>query len=290
MWIVPAVLLVVIIATAVSGVRPKKTEELQLRYEVLETIPHDDDCFTQGLHLYEGKLYESCGLYGKSSLRIVDPATGAVIKRNPDPFPREIFSEGIYVLPHPDGARVYMLTWREGQMWVFSAESLKHLFTVPFHSSGGQGWGLTHDGSHFIASDGTDALTYMNVPADAADVVRAIKTVSVHNARSGASVRHVNELQVVGTSLWANIWYKDVLLRLDPTTGDVLAELDLTQLWPRKKRTKKADCLNGIAYDAQRDRYLLTGKLWDSYFWVRIEEHDGQVQRTTTGSPRKELL
>ena len=41
--------------------------------KVVTTIPHDDKCFTQRLvYDEEGNLYESCGLYGKSSLRIVD--------------------------------------------------------------------------------------------------------------------------------------------------------------------------------------------------------------------------
>ena len=155
-------------------------------------------------------------------------------------------------------------------MFVFSADTLEHLFTVPFKTSGGEGWGLTHDGQHFIASDGTDKLTYLTVPANAEDEAHIIKIVQVHYAHNGKGIERINELQYVDGVVWANVWYKDVLLRVNASSGAVTGEINMSSLWPKRSRTTKADCLNGIAYDADSNRFLLTGKLWDKYYWINV--------------------
>ena len=38
------------------------------QFQVVETLPHDSNNFTQGLLLYQGKLFESVGGYGESKL------------------------------------------------------------------------------------------------------------------------------------------------------------------------------------------------------------------------------
>ena len=47
-------------------------------YRIVHTFPHDPHAFTQGLVYADGQLYESTGLYGQSSLRMVDLTTGQV--------------------------------------------------------------------------------------------------------------------------------------------------------------------------------------------------------------------
>jgi glutaminyl-peptide cyclotransferase len=99
-------ILLAVCLISVDALKPNPKAALYMSYDLLDKVPHDSECFTQGLVNYEGRWYESCGLNGRSSVRIFDPATGAVLKRNPVPLPHEVFSEGIYVLPHADGPRL----------------------------------------------------------------------------------------------------------------------------------------------------------------------------------------
>ncbi len=163
-----------------------------------------------------------------------------------------------------------MLTWRTRQMYVLDAFSLETLFVTTFHSWGGEGWGLTHDGTNLICSDGTNVLTYLSTPdvlstppsnspagsgAKASEAV-AIKYVHVTDGKGVAVPGQINELQYVPASaggsrghIYANIWYKDYVIKIDAASGVQAAVLDLGELWPKHKRNRNADCLNGIAYD-----------------------------------------
>ncbi|NLE93964.1 MAG: glutaminyl-peptide cyclotransferase, partial [Chloroflexi bacterium] len=124
-----------------------------LSYELLATHPHDSACYTQGLVIDEGVFYESCGLYGKSSLRKVDPADGSVLAEVAlDP---KYFAEGLVLL---DG-KLYQLTWQENTGFIYDADTLEHLSSFHYQT---QGWGLTTDGSALILSDGTNTLYWLD--------------------------------------------------------------------------------------------------------------------------------
>ena len=129
-------------------------------YHLKHTLAHDPRCFTQGLVYKNGFMYESCGLYGKSWLRKIDWQTGAVVHMYKD-FDKSVFAEGITII----GGRLYMLTWQSRHLFVFDADTLQPLFTTRFHShKQGEGWGLTTDGEHLIATDGSSRVLYLTVP------------------------------------------------------------------------------------------------------------------------------
>lgn len=220
-----------------------------VRPQVLETIPHDPTAFTQGLELADGVLYEGTGLVGRSQLRELDPATGAV--RRAVPIPAELFGEGITVV----GPTIWQLTWQDGVALEWDRATLTLLRRVPYQ---GEGWGLCLDAGRdrLVRSDGTDRLHFHD-PRTFAET----GSVSV-------GVTDLNELECVDGQVWANVWQTDRIVRLDPETGAVTAEIDASGLLPAAQRAD-ADVLNGIAH-VTGDEYLLTGKWWPSTFRVRL--------------------
>ncbi len=223
------------------------------RYRVVNTYPHDPQAFTQGLEYYNGYLYESTGLEGQSTLRKVELRTGRVLQRHR--LLPEIFAEGITIF----GNRIYQLTWRNGICFVYDRDTFR--VESEFRYSG-EGWGLTNDGTYLIMSDGSDTLVFRD-PATFG-VVRRLK---VH--ANGVPVRDLNELEYIEGEIWANVWQTDLIARISPQTGEVVAWVDLSGLLPEADR-RNADVLNGIAYDKQNKRIFVTGKLWNKLFEIEL--------------------
>jgi glutaminyl-peptide cyclotransferase len=82
-------------------------------------------------------------------------------------------------------------------------------------------------------------------------------------------LRNLNELEFVKGEVLANIWTTDYIARINPETGRVVGYLDLRGLLTASERPSDG-VLNGIAYDAQRDRLFVTGKLWPKLFEIRV--------------------
>jgi glutamine cyclotransferase len=223
-------------------------------YKVKRTYPHDSSAFTQGLVYLDGILYESTGLRGRSSLRKVDIETGSVLQRS-ELLP-EYFGEGIAVL----GDRIYQLTWTTGVGFVYDRKTLALL--QEFHY-GIEGWGMTHDGSRLIVSDGSSTLYYWDPRT-----FREVRRLPVTN--QGKPVTNLNELEYVEGEIYANVWQQDRIARISPETGNVLGWIDLKGLLPPADRHGGEDVLNGIAYDPQGKRLFVTGKLWPKLFEIEI--------------------
>jgi glutaminyl-peptide cyclotransferase len=228
---------------------------------VVATRPHDATAFTQGLLLYEGFLFESTGLYGRSSLRRVDRATGAVLQSVS--LPMDEFGEGLARA----GNRLIQLTYRNGVAHVYDLTSFEALEN---HSYPGEGWGLCHDGERLIMTDGSDRLTFRNPSS-----FEIIGSVPVEE--DGVPQSRLNELECVGGEVYANVWQTNRLLRIDPDTGRVLTEIDASGLLTSEEAAR-ADVLNGIAYDADTGRFLLTGKLWPKLFEVELTADAPQLR------------
>ncbi|MGY1709608.1 glutaminyl-peptide cyclotransferase [Geodermatophilus sp. SYSU D00758] len=226
-----------------------------LHPEVLAEVPHDPSAFTQGLELHEGTLYEGTGLEGRSQLRVLDPATGKV--QRAESLPGELFGEGIAVA----GDRIWQLTWRDGVVLEWDRATLALRQQLPLD---GEGWGLCHDGTRLVRSDGTDRLRFH-------DPVTFAETGSVPVTIDGEPVTQLNELECVDGQVWANVWPSDVLVRIDPTSGRVTAAVDAAGLLDPEQRANPDAVLNGIAA-LGNDEYLLTGKLWPVSFRVRFVE------------------
>lgn len=231
-------------------------EPLQLDYEVLQTKPHDTGAFTQGLLLQEdGSLLETSGLYGRSFIQRSDLETGAVQVKQA--LPKAIFAEGVAAL----GDRVYVLTWRAGLLLVLDQASLQETNRLTYS---GEGWGLTHNGHEFLMSDGSDRISFRDRQSFA---VTKTLTVKDPNRRWSS----LNELEYARGLLWANVWQTPYVLAIDTATGEVRAMVDFRKLVAVNSRQPGHTVLNGIAYDAKRGTFWITGKLWPNLYEVRID-------------------
>ncbi|HEY0511109.1 MAG TPA: glutaminyl-peptide cyclotransferase [Thermoanaerobaculia bacterium] len=240
-------------ATATNA--PNAPERLAVK--VLSVRPHDPAAFTQGLLLENGSLYESTGQYGQSSLREVDPRTGAV-KRQVS-VPPQYFAEGLTLV----GERLIQLTWQERKALVYNRADFKPAGEFRYE---GDGWGLCWDGVRLVMSDGSDHLTFRDPKTFA-----VLGTVKVTVA--GQPAYQLNELECVdgpgGKVIYANVWQTDDILRIDPKDGRVTAVIDAAGLLTREERLK-TDVLNGIAWDPATQTFLITGKLWPKMFQVKF--------------------
>ena len=222
-------------------------------FTVVTTIPHDPDAFTQGLIVHDGRLYESTGQYGESTLRRIDLATGRVEKMAA--LNNVYFGEGITIL----GDRLYQLTWQNNVVLVSDVDTLDRVATL---RNDGEGWGLTHDGVHLIVSDGSPTLRFHDP-----ETFELVRRLSVH--AEGRPINNLNELEFINGEIWANVWYQDRLARISPETGTVLGWIDLSGLYPQSRRASE-DVLNGIAYDADADRLFVTGKNWPLLYEIEV--------------------
>jgi glutaminyl-peptide cyclotransferase len=236
---------------AATANAPNAPERLTVK--VLSVRPHDPEAFTQGLLVENGSLFESTGLNGKSSLREVDPRTGAV-KRQVS-VPQQYFAEGLALV----GDRLIQLTWKEQKALVYNRADFKPAGELRYD---GEGWGLCWDGARLVMSDGSDHLTFRDPKTFA-----TLSTLSVTVA--GQPAYQLNELECVDGVIYANVWQTDDILRIDPRNGRVTAVIDAAGLLTREERLK-ADVLNGIAWDPATKSFLITGKLWPKMFQVKF--------------------
>lgn len=221
-------------------------------FQVVRVFPHDAQAYTQGLVFADGVLYESTGKFGQSTLRKVQLETGKVLDSRA--LDRSLFGEGLTLW----GDRLIQLTWKNKVGIVYDRQTLQELHQFPY---AGEGWGLTHDGTHLIMSDGSATLTFLD--PQTYQVVRRLLVRS-----QGRRVDQLNELEFVRGEVWANIWYKDYLARISPRTGEVTGWIDLRDLYP--KRPDRDAVLNGIAYDPERGRLFVTGKYWPKLYEIRL--------------------
>jgi glutaminyl-peptide cyclotransferase len=234
---------------------PAVTPE-RLRAKVVAEYPHDPRSYTQGLLWHEGVIYESRGRYGQSGVRRYR-LDGEIL--TDAEIPDEYFGEGLTLV----GERLYQLTWQEGVVFVYEAESLERLEQRAFR---GEGWGLAFDGESLIVSDGTHVLTFVD-PATLTSRRRLV-------VRQQGAVRDaLNELEYVEGAIWANVYQTDEIVRIDPESGAVTAVVDASGLLDRVA-APRAEVLNGIAWRPETGTFLLTGKYWPKMFEVVLEPVD----------------
>jgi glutaminyl-peptide cyclotransferase len=224
--------------------------------EVVRTHPHDRHAFTQGLAWHADRLYESTGLYGRSTLRIVDLESGRVLRHFA--LDHREFGEDITVL---DG-RLYQLTWHNQRAYVYDPDTLKR--TGRFRYAG-EGWGLTHDGERLIASDGSATLRFFDPRS-----FRETRRLEVTAA--GEPLDMLNALETVDGRIYANVWQTTRIAEIDPANGEVLAFIELAPLLEHLDFAPDlaVESPNGIAFDPDARRLFVTGKLWPLLFEVRI--------------------
>lgn len=224
-----------------------------IKWRVVAAHPHDSNAFTQGLLFHDGVLFESTGIRGRSQLRAVNPGDGAVLRRVA--LPASIFGEGLARVDR----QLLQLSWQSGRGFVYSLDdfSLVREFSYP-----GEGWGLAFDGRRLVMSDGSAQLRFL----DAGNFAE-LQRITVHH--NGTPVAQLNELEMVRGALFANIWQSDRIARIELDTGAVTGWLDLRDLLGLA--SKKADVLNGMAWDESRQQLWVTGKLWPRIFVLELE-------------------
>ncbi len=232
-----------------------------LQVEVVRTIERGADSYTQGLVVYDGRLFESGGRYGESTIRERDLDSGEQLRRVD--VDADLFAEGLSASGQGD---LVQLTWKEGTALVWDPDTLEVVDELTYD---GEGWGLTTltDGT-FVMSDGSDRL----VERDAEDFT-VLDEAEVQRADGDAD--DLNELEFDGESIWANRYQSDELLRIDPECWTVDGVADLTELREQAEGLAEAtgddiDVTNGVAHIPGTDRFLVTGKWWPVMYEVRF--------------------
>ena len=243
-----------LVACLAVGCKSGGTPPLNLGYEVISVTPHDTGSYTQGLQIKDGRMFESTGQYGESSVRELEMATGKVLRKRP--FPASIFAEGLTL--HDN--ELWMLTWREKKAFVLEPDTFKQLRTFPYE---GEGWGLTSNGSQLIMSDGGSTLDFVS-----AKDFSVKKSVEVKDA--GRTLRDVNELEFVKGAVFANIYRTDRIARIYAESGAVTGWLDLSGLRGRLPEPNRAEAMNGVAYDEKTGHFWVTGKYWSLMFEIKL--------------------
>lgn len=235
----------------VSAVEPKL-----LSYTIVNTYPHDKASFTEGLEFHNGFLYESTGRNGESNLRKTDYKTGKVVQQvNLD---AKYFGEGITFI----NGKAFQLTWQDNTGFIYNSETLKLEKTFNYDKKV-EGWGMTNDGQFIYQSDGTEKIWKMNPENQ-----KMIDNINVYT--NSSKVTSVNELEWVDGKIYANVWQKDAIMIVNPTSGAIEAVVDLSGLRAKTSATTE-DTLNGIAYNPATKTIFVTGKNWDKMFEITIK-------------------
>lgn len=243
-------------------------------YEVVKAYPHDPKAFTEGLFFHDGFLYESTGgeEAGESTVRKVELETGKVVQKWA--LPAGEFGEGIALV----GDKIYWLTWRGGLGRVLDAKTFKVLKEFSYL---GEGWGMTTDGSALYMSQGTHVLKVLD-----AETQKQAQTIPVMR-EDGRPLMQLNELEWVKGEIWANIWHSEqpdilgkpnYIARIEPGSGKLVGWIDLAGISPADQPKdlldpydpKAENTLNGIAYDAVKDRIFVTGKHWKNLYEIKV--------------------
>jgi glutaminyl-peptide cyclotransferase len=243
----------------------------RVAYQMLATYPHDPAAYTEGLVWAAGQLYESTGLRGASTLRRVDLSSGKVTQSHR--LAGSDYGEGMTAV----GDRLVQLTWKNQHGYVYERTSFAPMGQFSYST---EGWGLTYDGQSLIMSDGTATLRFLDPIS-----YRPIRALPV--TMDGKPLTELNELEYIHGQIWANVWHRDIIARIDPHTGIVTSYLDLTGILPPgqidpastmghpvnsryAEALRKEAVLNGIAYDPTGDRVLVTGKFWPTLFALHV--------------------
>jgi len=226
---------------------------------IVATYPHDPDAFTQGLFWLDGRLYESTGLIGRSTIRQVNLDDGRVLRSVA--IPPDQFGEGIVNW----GPQIISITWQNGIGYRWDRTTFRRLGQWRYD---GEGWGLTQDGTSIVMSDGTAELRFLD-PRRLTERRRVTVTVS------GRPLAALNELEWVRGEIFANVWHTGFIVRIDPASGRVTGVIDLRDL-AVQNRASEDNVLNGIAYDPARDRLFVTGKNWARLYEIELVPAPGR--------------
>jgi glutaminyl-peptide cyclotransferase len=224
-------------------------------YKIVQSFLHDKDAFTQGLFYDKGVLYEGTGEAG-SSLRMVEPETGKVLRQLN--LTSGLFGEGITLL----NDRIFEVTWRNHVGFVYEKSTFRQINKFFYQT---EGWGLTTIDNKIVMSDGTNIIYFLEPESFTADW-----RIEVYDNKE--LLDSLNELEYINGEIWANVWMKDIIARIDPATGKVLGYINLEGILNDPDTDTKVNVLNGIAWDKEGNRIFVTGKNWPRLFEIKVIE------------------
>jgi glutamine cyclotransferase len=228
---------------------------LNYSYRVIRKFPHDKESYTQGLVYDNGYLFESTGLEGKSSLRLVNLVTG-----NPEKIihlDNKFFGEGIALFKD----QVYQITYKNQVGFIYDKKTFEQIRSFDYKIN--EGWGLTTDGQNLIMSDGTSQL-YIIEP----DFFTQIDRFEIFDNKG--MISSLNELEYINGKILANVYGESYIVVIDPATGKVIGKLDLHRLMPKGSEGDMNYVMNGIAYNAQNRHLYITGKHWPVLYEIEL--------------------
>lgn len=237
-----------------SSLPESKGPPARLRVAVVARYPHETDAFTQGLVWSQGRLFESTGQLGQSSLREVELQTGRVLRIRKNAG--NIFAEGLALV----GDDLIQLSWQNGRAFTYSRDQFEPKGEFRYDT---EGWGLCFNGTHLVMSDGSARLFFRDPKTFVVDHVTTV-------FRDERPQERLNELECVGDHVYANVWTTNEIVRIRTHDGKVDAVIDASGLLTDAE-SEETDVLNGIAYVPERGHFLITGKLWPALFEVRFE-------------------
>jgi glutaminyl-peptide cyclotransferase len=224
-------------------------------YEVVQTYPHNETSFTEGLEIHNGFIYESTGENGKSFLYKNNLKTGQTVKSVK--LADKYFGEGITIFDN----RIFQLTYKTKVGFIYNLENMALVDSFRFESA--EGWGMTHDEKYLIMDDGTNVLTYIDPTT-----LKTVKKLQVYDDKD--AVVYLNELEYSEGYIYANLWTTNLIVKIDPQTGKVLAKIDLEGILSMSNTDKQVDVLNGIAIDPVTKKMYVTGKLFPKLFEIKL--------------------
>ena len=234
-----------------------------IKYSVNKTYPHSTNSYTEGLLFHENKLFESTGSpknypNTRSVIGIVDLETGEIdVKIEIDK--NKYFGEGILIFKN----KLYQLTYKNQLGFIYDPQDFKQIGTFNYPNK--EGWGMTTDGSSIIMSDGTSFITYWDP-----DSLTEIKKLNI--TYNGASALYANELEYINGFIYANIWTTNYIAKINPADGKIVGLIDLTSLFNKaKNENPNSEATNGIAYNSNEDKILVTGKFWPYIYEIEFQ-------------------
>ncbi len=232
-----------------------------LNYSIVKVYPHDTSSYTQGLIWYNNTLYEGTGWRGESKLMKIDIESGKY-KQKLD-LAKEYFGEGITIF----NDKIYQLTYEEHKVFVYDLTTFKKIKEFDWNM---EGWGLTHNGKQLIVSTGSSNLYFVNPETFAIE-----KTLGVYD--NNGYLASLNELEFVNGSIYSNVYYKDIIVKINPETGLVEGRIDLAGLLQKTNQPVNEEyyisqgfVLNGIAYNAANNSFYITGKRWPALYEIKL--------------------
>jgi len=231
-----------------------RTAPANWQVKVHKTYPHRSNAFTQGLIYYQEQLFESTGHYGQSSISQININSGETIQHRA--LNESVFGEGITIWNN----ELIQLTWKSGQVYRYSLPDLSLLQT---QTISGEGWGLTHNNQSLISSNGSAQLSFR-------DPLSLAVQSTLDVTYLGRPLKNLNELEWVNGCILANIWQSPYIAIIDPSSGQTTGIIDLGRIVAHEQKTATSEVANGIAWLAESQRLLITGKYWQRIYEIEL--------------------